>query len=233
MEIYIAFVEPQFTGNIGFMARTMANFGFEKLILVAPPNIDDDAFRFSKHARHIVENAIIMENFDSLRKFLDVCIATSGVSTESAKKFKRIALTPEELADKTKTMRGKIGIVFGRENYGLYNSEIERCDLLVTIPTSPAYPIMNVTHAAAIILYEIFKRDFEKNEMPMAEGFELDLLNTKFSEILKRIDFPEHKRKNTEVMFRRIMGRATLTKWEFHSMMGVMKRILYFLKNES
>ena len=232
MEISIIFVEPQFTGNIGFLARTMANFDFKNLVLVNPSPIDDEAFRFAKHARYIVENAKIMESFEEVRSSFDYLAATSGVSTKSPKKFKRIALTPEEFASKIWDFSGNVGIVFGRENYGLYNEEIEKCDTLVTIPTSEEYPIMNVTHAAAIILYEIFMAKREGNEMPLAEDFEVNLLNERFSEILTLVDFPEHKRRNTEVMFRRIMGRAMLTKWEYHSMMGVFKRIIYHIQRK-
>ena len=232
MQMYVVFVEPQFTGNIGFLARTMANFGFKNLILVNPPEIDDDAYRFSKHARYIIENAKILKNFEEVRDSIDYLVATSGVSTKSPKKFKRIAITPREFAQKVWTFSGNIGIVFGRENYGLYNEEIEICDSLITIPTSEEYPIMNITHAAAIILYEIFMAKREEESMPLAENFEINLLNDRFSEILDLINFPEHKRKNTEVMFRRIIGRAMLTKWEYHSIMGVMKRIIYALENK-
>jgi len=232
MDISVVFVEPQFTGNIGFMARTMANFGFKSLVLVKPPELDEDVFRFAKHARYIVENAKIMADFKELRSSFDYLAATSGVSTKSPKKFKRIALTPRQLASKIWNFSGRVGIVFGRENYGLYNEEIEQCDLLVRIPTHEEYPIMNVTHAAAIILYELFISKSESNEMPLAEDFEMSLLNDRFSEILKLINFPEHKRKNTEVMFRRIIGRTMLTKWEYHSLMGVLKRIIYAIQRE-
>ncbi len=229
MEIYVVFVEPQFTGNIGFLARTMANFGFKNMILVSPPEFDDNVFRFSKHARYIVENAKIMKNFDEVLNFLDFAVATSGVSTNSDKKFNRIALTPEELRERIGNSDGKVGIIFGRENYGLYNEEIERCDLLVRIPTSDEYPIMNITHAAAIVLYEIFRKNMNVEERATAEPMKLDLLNHRFSEILNIINFPKHKKKNTKVMFRRIIGRAVLTRWEYHSMMGVLKRIIYAL----
>jgi len=59
------------------------------------------------------------------------------------------------------------------------------------------------------------------------------MLIKRFSDILSMIDFPQHKRKNTEVMFRRLLGRAILSKWEFHSLMGVMKRVEYHLKGET
>ena len=230
--LYVVFVEPKFPGNIGFIARVMANFEFENLILVNPEEIGKDAYRFAKHGKRIIERAIIMNDFGELRDFLDYAIATSGIDTRSPKKFKRIAITPEELADKIRKMEGKVGIIFGRENYGLYNDEIEKCDLLVRIPSSSNYPVLNVSHAAAIILYEIYKKGSESSDRPVAENFELDLLTKNFSEILKIINFPEHKRKNTEVMFRRIIGRATLTKWEFHSLMGVLNRIKYKLNKK-
>ena len=228
--IFVAFVEPQFSGNIGFLARVMANFNFENLILVNPGDIGDDAYKFAKHAGYIIEKAIILQNFDELRNFLDFAIATSGIATNSPKKFKRISISPDKLAEKIEKINGNVGIIFGRENYGLYNNEIEKCDLLVTIPTSESYPIMNVSHAAAIILYEIYKRGVIVENMPMADNFEIDLLTKKFSELLYLIDFPIHKRKNTEVMFRRIIGRAILTKWEYHSLMGVLNKIKYKLK---
>jgi len=233
MQIYISFVEPQFTGNIGFLARTMANFDFEKLILVNPPNLDDDAYRFSKHARYIIENATVLRDFSELRDFLDVAIGTSGVSTLSSKKFNRIAISPESFGEKVWNFNGKVGIIFGRENHGLYNIELEKCDMLVRVPTSEKYPIMNITHAAAIVLYEIFKHRYVAPVRPVAESNELSLLAERFSDILKSIEFPPHKIKNTETMFRRIMGRAVLTKWEFHSMMGIMKRILYHLDEKT
>ncbi len=229
----MVFVEPQFTGNVGFLARTMANFDFDKMILVNPPELDDDAYRFSKHARSIVENAMVMNSFREVREFLDFMVGTSGISTKSAKKFNRIALSPEELGKRIWNFEGKVGIVFGRENYGLYNEELELCDVLVTVPTSPNYPIMNVTHAAAIVLYEIYRNSLEVDSNPRAEDMELDILVKRFSEILSIIDFPSHKKKNTEVMFRRLLGRAILSKWEFHSLMGVMKRVKYHLKGET
>ena len=233
MDLYVIFVEPQFTGNIGFMARTMRNFGFKKMILVSPPKFDDDTFRFAKHAREVVETATILNDFSDVRKYVDYLVATSGVDTNSPKKFKRISHTPREFVKTISGFEGKLGIAFGRENYGLYNKEIELCDSLITIPTSPEYPIMNVTHAAAVILYEIYGMLYDaRKETSFANGSELEYLNGRFSEILNKVNFPDHKRKNSEVMFRRLVGRAVLTKWEYHALMGVFSRILYALRNK-
>ena len=51
--------------------------------------------------------------------------------------------------------RDKPALVFGRENYGLYKDELALCETTVTIPTSPDYPVLNLSHAVGIVLYEI------------------------------------------------------------------------------
>jgi len=54
-----------------------------------------------------------------------------------------------------KTMEGGVALLLGREDFGLFEEELARCDLLVTIPASREYPILNLSHAAAILLYEL------------------------------------------------------------------------------
>ena len=53
---------------------------------------------------------------------------------------------------------GKVLILLGREDIGLKNEELKICDVVVSIPANPEYPIMNVSHAAAINFYEIYKK---------------------------------------------------------------------------
>ncbi len=70
----------------------------------------------------------------------------------------RIAVSPEQLADSI-NYNGNLALIFGREGNGLSNQEIALCDVIVSIPTHDNYPILNITHAAAIIFYEMFKRE--------------------------------------------------------------------------
>ena len=53
-------------------------------------------------------------------------------------------------------------MLIGREGDGLNNHEINLCDFMVTIPTFPEYPVLNASHAAAIIFYELFKHSKDK-----------------------------------------------------------------------
>jgi tRNA C32,U32 (ribose-2'-O)-methylase TrmJ len=93
-------------------------------------------------------------------------------------------------------------------------------------PTSPEYPILNISHAVAILLYELFQPQARVHVPKKASGFEKEVVNRKFAELLQAVDYPAHKRANTEIMFRRILGRAVLSEWEFFTLMGVLSKAM-------
>ncbi|MBS3781696.1 MAG: RNA methyltransferase [Candidatus Thermoplasmatota archaeon] len=225
----VILVEPQTSGNIGAIARLMGNFAFERLYLVDPVSIDDEAKQRAMHAKDILQKAKIVEDYEYLMARFDMVIGTSGINTEKRKKFLRKAETPEELADSISDYEGEIALVFGREDKGLCNEELKKSDRLVRIPASKEYPILNLSHAVGIVLYEIFKNRGErivKRQGNSSEESERERLIQTFSDVLKETRYPEHKYEKTEVMFRKILGRACLTKWEYHRLMGVFSQIL-------
>ena len=220
----VVLVEPKFPGNIGFIARSMANFGMSDLLLINPCELGDDAFRFAKHARPIIENARIFDSLDDVAQELDLIVGTSGVLTENERKFNRHPMTPKEFVEHIMSKDGRVGLVFGREDQGLYNDEIARCDILINIPTSDDYPIMNISHAATILFYELGSLGESSKEMTKTTALEKETVNELFSELLDDINYPAHKRSKTKIMFRRIIARADLSKWEFHTFAGVISR---------
>ncbi len=225
-QVTVIFVSPKYSGNIGSLARVMKNFGFKDLVLVNPQaKIDDESFKFAMHGQDILENARIVNELSFLKKELNLLIGTSAISTKSEKHFLRIPKTPREISKFLKKYKGKVGLVFGREDIGLLNNELELMDMFVTIPTGEDYPVMNITHAASIILYEIFLAGYSKQERSLAGGKEIELLYKNIVEIIDLIDYPEHKKKNTEIMIKRIIGRTGLTSWEYHILMGVVKGV--------
>jgi len=231
----VVLVEPQTAGNIGAVARLMGNFAFKKLYLVNPVKIDDEAEKRAMHANDILNEAEIVEDYEELVPNFDMVVGTSGINTENEKKFLRKAETPEKFSNSISDYEGSIALVFGREDKGLNNRELMKCDRLVRIPASEDYPILNLSHAVGVVLYEIFKEsegDIVSKEDILSEQSERERLIQKFSDILEKIRFPEHKYEKTEVMFRKILGRASLTKWEYHRLMGVFSQILRELESE-
>jgi len=220
----VVLAEPRTPGNVGAVARTMANFGVEELRIAAGVELDEDAYKRALHAANVLEEARRFDDLTSAMEGLDYIAGTSGIVNINDKRHVRNPLTPAQLAALVTPMEGTVGLVFGREDYGLYNEELAMCDVVVTVPTSPVYPVMNLSHAVAVVLYEL-RRGFPlAHETIKASEAERDLLLAAFDDLMDATDYPPHKVVNTRVMLRRVIGRSTLSEWEYHTMMGVVQR---------
>ncbi len=224
--IIVVFVEPETPGNIGFIARAMKNFGLKKLVLINPCKLNDEAYLHAMHATDILENSITFRSIQEMLEELspDFIVGTTGVPGGSYK-IERIPLRPEQFAKALNT-KAKIAILFGREGNGLTNEEIRECDIIVSIPTSQEYPIMNVSHAAAIIFYEIFKkRDYNREGVEEASGLEKRLLVSDMEDIISSLALPNHKKRVALRAFKNLIGRAFITGREAHTLKGILRRI--------
>jgi tRNA/rRNA methyltransferase len=218
----IVLVEPQTDGNVGAVARSMGNFGFDRLFMVSPCELTEEAFKRAKHGGYILRGATTVSSFEEAIEGCFFVVGTSGIITYVDKHFIRIPITPRELADKMKDQEDEVALVFGREDIGLTQEQLTRCDILVNIPTNEEYPTMNLSHAATILMYEIFASHGKPSNPKKATEAEKDKMFEFFDSLLDAIDYPEHRRKKTSIMFRRMMGRAVPTSWEFHTLMGVI-----------
>lgn len=223
----VVLTEPKYTGNVGAVARAMMNFGFNDLVIVSSSfQINEECRKMAVHAQEVLDNARIVETFDDALKNVDYMAGTSSIDTKSDKKHLRKAVTLKNFAKEIYNIDGKVGLSFGREDYGLLNEEIKKCDILLKIPTSERYSALNLSHAVGIVLYELYSLQ-EKNRTPrLAGGIEKDTLYVHFDKLLDVIQYPEHKKENTKILFRRVIGRAMLSKWEYHTLMGVLKKAM-------
>ena len=230
-EFYIVLVEPKYGGNIGAVARSMANFNFKNLYLINPCKLDGDCFARAMHAQEILKNAKFFNSFNEAINNLDYLVATSSIESKTDKKHLGLPLNLFDFCNKIFQIDAKVGLIFGREDYGLFNEEIARCDIMVRIPTSNSYPSMNLSHAVTIVLFNIFVNKTERNtKKRKLDPIEKEKLFSFFSELLENIDYPEHKKENTNLMFKRLMGRAMPSKWEYHTFMGVLSGSIQKIK---
>lgn len=220
-DIRVVVVGPKFEGNVGAIARSMANFDMDELYLVNPCELGDDAYRRAKHGSGVLDNVHIV---DTLEQALEGCFlvaATSGVVTKGDRNYTRIPVPVREFAEHCRGYPEKIAVVFGREDIGLLQDELNMCDVLITIPAGEEYPILNLSHAAAIVLYEFFQADHVPRRAEPADRHEKELMFQFFGDVMQGIEYPLMRREMTEVMFRRMMGRAIPTKYEYNTIMGV------------
>jgi len=210
----------------------MANFNFKNLYLVNPCKLDDECYARAMHANKILDDVIIFTNFDKAIYKMDFLIATSSIDSKSDKKHLRNALDIEDFSEKIYELEGKIGLIFGREDYGLFNNEIAKCDIIIKIPTSDNYSSLNLSHAVGIILFSLYIKYQIKEKKRTIDKIEKEKLYNFFHELLEIINYPEHKKENTKVMFKRLIGRAMPSKWEYHTLMGVLSKSIKEIKNK-
>ena len=218
--ISVVLVGPKYSGNLGAVARAMKNFGFSRLVITGPKEVDFDAEVAAVHAKDVLEKLKRYGSFDAARKDFDYLVGTSGQRTKNDDHFHRLGVGPHELRGILEGKKGRIGVVFGPEDSGLSNSELKKCDVLVQIPTSSAYPIMNLSHAVAVVLYEL--SGIGSGEVKVAGRKEMETLSR---ELEKTIRFVDIKRVGTvKLVFERVFGRAVLTGREVNSIIGVFRR---------
>lgn len=152
--IRIVLVEPSHPGNIGAVARAMKNMGLSRLVLVAPERFPDpEATWRAVSAADVLENAQVVPDLDS-------AIGSATLVVGSSARERRI---PWPVLDARRAAadigdaatRGEVAVLFGREDNGLSNEELMRCNLHLAIPTSEAYGSLNLAMAVQIVCYEL------------------------------------------------------------------------------
>lgn len=223
--IAVALLEPISPGNVGAIARVMKNFDLKELILIKPkfkPS-DKEAVKRAKHAHDILKKAKTVKNLSYLKKF-DCIIGTTANVGSTDYNIPRLPVKPEELKIENKNSV----ILFGREDSGLTNKEIMSCDFIVSIPASKSYKTLNVSHAAAIIFYELFKTKKENSHehIRMATSKDKAILLRIINNSLNKLRFSTEDKKETQrKLWKRMIGKSYLTKREFQALCGFFKKI--------
>lgn len=223
--LHIILIQPETPGNIGAIARSMANFNTTKLVLVNPNcnYLADEARNRAKHANFILKNAKTTNNLKTLRPKFDLLIATTG-RLGSDYNISRSPILPHELAKKINSLpkSKNIGLVFGRESDGLTTEELRLCDFTTTIPTHTKYYSMNLSHAVTVMLYELSKPDETiTDKFIPADRKDREQLHRMVSQTMDTVKFPtKEKRETQDVVWRKVFEKALLTKRESRALMG-------------
>ncbi len=213
----VVFVEPESPGNVGFLARAMANFGLNELVLVNPCDITAMARARAMRAWPLVQQARIARSFDEAVKPYDEVIGTTAISV-SDEDSTRASVTPRELAGSMGT--GRYCIVIGRESRGLTKEELRKCDIVASIPTTENYNTLNATHAAAILFYELFSP--KTNESRESDAKEKRALVDLFSDSAESCGMRNPE--NAVKCFRNVISRAFISGREAKAIAGALSR---------
>ncbi|HEY9785517.1 MAG TPA: RNA methyltransferase [Candidatus Obscuribacterales bacterium] len=154
--VHFVLARPQFLGNIGAVARVMKNFGFFSLRLIDPPRNykDAEARKMSVGAFDVLKQATVFTTLDAA--LADIGIA---IGTTSGRQRAENCILAQELSTRLSGIsdQDQIALIFGDERDGLRGDELKRCHCVLTIPTQPELPSLNVAQALGIVAYELVR----------------------------------------------------------------------------
>ena len=228
----IILVRPQLPENIGMVARVMNNFGLKDLILVSPREnwLNNKTINTAKKANKIIKNTKVYASLETAISNFTYVIATTNrkrylekKSTSDFKYFKK----------KLNSFK-KTAILFGPENSGLSNKDLNLADIIFSIHTSNQSNSLNLSHAVSILCYKIFELNHLKinksvkselkyiNKSQLSKYFEYLFLNLDNKNFFK----PKEKKESMKQNIYAIFTKSPLTKKELQTLWGITKKLI-------
>ena len=231
----VVLVEPQLGENIGMAARAMGNFGLTRLRIVNPrdgwPSVQ--AQRAAAGADHILDKVQLFDTVVEAVADCSLLFATTARAHDQAKPVVAPEAAAREIAGDV-AAGGKVGILFGRERYGLQNEEVALADRIITFPVNPGFASLNLAQAVLLMGYEWFKLATEgvlpfamPERSERASQHQMQAFFENLVRELDRVEFlrPAEKRETMLVNLRNIFSRMEPTKQDMHTLHGVVMAI--------
>jgi len=231
----VILVEPQLGENIGMAARAMGNFALTRLRIVNPrdgwPNLS--AQRAAAGADHILAGAELFDSVDQAVADCTLLFATTARAHDQAKPVVGPQAAAAEMVGQIRS-GGAVGILFGRERYGLQNEEVGLANRIITFPVNPGFASLNLAQAVLLVGYEWFKLATsgalpfampERSER--ASQYQMQAFFENLVRELDKVEFlrPAEKRDTMLVNLRNIISRMEPTKQDMHTLHGVVMAI--------
>jgi TrmH family RNA methyltransferase len=231
MSVNIVLVGISHPGNIGSAARAMKTMGLDSLRLVTPDRFPaTEATVMAAGADDVLQKARV---FPDVRSAVADCGLVVG-TTSRARHLPWRVVEPREAASEiaAASATGEVAILFGAERMGLTNEDIERCQLLLEIPTGPTYASLNVAMAVQIISYEVLLASradasgTERRGIPLASAIEMERFYGHLEQVLEEIDFRDRTGEgHLMARIRRLFNRAVLDQNEVNILRGILTSV--------
>jgi tRNA/rRNA methyltransferase len=231
-QICVVLVEPQHSGNIGAVARAMKNMALTRLVLVNPADhLNLEARMMAMHAVDLLQNACL--HADLARAVADAGFVVG--TTRRLGKARQAHLTPRAIAPLLLDLAhsNPVALVFGREDSGLSNEELQLCHELLTIPAHPEHGSLNLAQAVLLVCYELYLATAGESrpQLPkLATVGELERLHHRMREVLWRVGFLHGSHPDRMMgYFRQFFARGSLRSRDVNIFLGVFRQIEWYL----
>lgn len=228
----VVLVRPQLGENIGTAARAMMNCGLSDLRLVAPRDgwPSETALRASSGAERVVEAARLFDTTTQAVTDLNRLYATTARPRDMRKPVVTPRAAAPEILDAT-ARDERVGVLFGRESWGLDNDDVVLADAVIEVPLNPAHTSLNLAQAVLLVAYEWWIAASAPRERRMpnrgSRRANQEELRDLFEHLERELDasgflYPPEKRPVMVRNIRNMLQRADLTEQEVRTMRGIV-----------
>lgn len=228
-KIKIVLVETSHPGNIGGIARAMKNMGLSQLVLVNPKEFPSQvASARASSATDVLDRAQVASSLDEAVQDCQLVVGASA-------RLRKVAWPQLDVRETAQmalqtVASGEVALVFGREDSGLSNAELDKCHYLAHIPTNPAYSSLNIGAAVQVFAYECLMATQIKSvhtkgyRHKLATADQLEGFYEHLYEALQDIEFLDPA-KNARFMrrMRRLFNRSQLDVKEIDILRGILR----------
>lgn len=229
--VRIVLVNTSHPGNIGAAARAMKTMGIQDLVLVAPEKFPHPkAVEMAASADDVLANATVV---DTLEEAVADCTLVVGTSARM-RAIPWPLMTPREVAEKIRqeSPASQTAIVFGREQSGLTNDELQRCHVHIHIPANPDYSSLNIAAAVQVVSYELRMASLNQTspsdewDYRLATADEMEKFFNHLQEVLVEIDFLKlNAPRKLMTRLRRLFFRARPDVMEMNILRGMLTAV--------
>lgn len=225
---------PQDAVNIGTVVRALKNMGFMRLRLVQPRAYDEaDLQRVAHHAEDVIEQIQVYATLEEALADTIYVVGTSAIAHRGHALRKDVEALSKELVQRSAT--GLVALLFGTEDDGLGLEALDRCHCIVTLPTNPEYPALNLAQSVLLLLYELSRQTRQEAAAigstaslePPLEQRTLEQLFARVEEALTDIAFFKYDPPAVMRTLRGIVYRAELRSDEVALLLAIARRISY------
>ena len=240
-QVKIILIETSNSGNIGSTLRAMKTMSFSKLCLVNPKDFPSEQVEtLAANAKDLIEDIEVVETLDEALEGLNFVIGTSS-------RMRKVPW-PNEALDQVSSKiiseankGNNIGIIFGREDRGLTNDELQRCNLHVHIPANKEYPVLNIAMAVQVVCYQLYIDSHKNNktndsnywDVSLAVSNHVERLINHFVEVAAELEvFNKGNPRQIGARIKRMFTRIGLDEMEVNFLRGFLGAVEKKLKNK-
>ena len=195
-QVKIILIETTNSGNIGSALRAMKTMNFSRLCLVRPKDFpSDEVETMATNAKDLIKQIEVVDNLDEALEGMNFIVGKTS-------RMRKVPWPNETLENASPRIisevenKTNVAILFGREDRGLTNDELQRCNLHLYIPANKDYPVLNLSMAVQVVCYQLYidgllHQDYVQSEywdVPSAEANHVNRLINHFIEVAEELE---------------------------------------------